>query len=304
MKFVYPAILATLLAIPPGVNAAENYNEDTQALVDQLREITEKSRQNRAADRWLQRSLEDLIAQYDWPWRQELLYEDFSDGDYSHAPQWEPVSGQFWIDPTLGLRSRVRMQQQREEQTSRQQESQSQDVSTAILSALLQEALRSEKQAEPEPETKPAREERYGTAEIRLPIQIPGTFAFRTELSAHNHPSEPGMMQFGFYEEADAAWGYLITLHTGDQPLIELSMLRGGRHMLIEEIAIADLNDGQPHEIEWRKNNYGETELRLDQQTLFRGRDRDFDRGFETLSVLNQGGDFGVRSIQLQGGER
>lgn len=299
MKLAYPLILAALLvAPPPGANAAESYNEEIQTLVDQLREITEKSRQNRAADRWLQRSLEDLVAQYDWPWREELLYEDFSDGDFSHAPQWEPVSGQFWVDPTLGLRSRVPNQRQRSEPESQQQEKQSQDVSTAILSALLQEALRSEKPTDPEPK----KEERDGPAEIRLPIQIPATFAFRAELSAHNPPSEPGMMQFGFYEEADAAWGYLITLHTGNQPVIELSMLRGGRHTLIEEITIADLNDGQPHEIEWRKNSYGETELRLDQQTLLRGRDRDFDRGFKYLSVLNQGGDFGIRSVQLQGG--
>lgn len=299
MKLIYPMLLAIGLSLSQsGASAADAYNEEVQGLVDQLREITEKSRNNRSADRWLQRALEDLVAQYDWPWREDVLYEDFSDGDFDNAPQWQLISGRFWVDPTLGLRSRVRSPQPEPAAADKPQATESQNVGTAILGALLQEALRPEKK----PKAAPQKEQQDVPAEIRLPIQIPGTFAFRTELSSHNPPAEPGMIQFGFYEGAEAAWGYLITLHTGEQPLIELAKLSNGRHLLIDEITIADLNDGQPHELEWRKNDYGETELRLDQQTLLRGRDRDFDRGFGYLGVLNQGGDFGIHSVQLQAG--
>lgn len=302
MKLIHPLLLLTLLASPlPGTLAASEYNEEVQTLVDQLREIAERSRRERAADRWLQRSLEELISQHDWPWREELLYEDFSDGDFNNQPQWQPVSGQFWVDPSLGLRSRVYSQQPEPATTPEEQAPAQKDVGTAILGALLQEALRS-KQPEKKEAPAPRRDEREVPAEIHLPIKIPGTFAFKAEFSSHNPPSEQGKMQFGFYEGPDAAWGYLISLHTGDRPVIELAQLRGGRYMPIEEAVISDLNDGQPHEIEWRKNSFGETELLLDQQVLVRGRDRDFAQGFGYLAAINQGGDFGIRSIQLQGG--
>ncbi|MFC1684587.1 hypothetical protein ACFL0R_03830 [Pseudomonadota bacterium] len=302
MKLIQPLLLLALLASPlPGTLAASEYNEEVQTLVDQLREIAERSRRERAADRWLQRSLEELISQHDWPWREELLYEDFSDGDFNNQPQWQPVSGQFWVDPSLGLRSRVYSRQPEPTAAPEEQAPARKDVGTAILGALLQEALRS-KQPEKKETPEPRRDEREVPAEIHLPIKIPGTFAFKAELSSHNPPSEQGKMQFGFYEGQDAAWGYLISLHTGDRPVIELAQLRGGRYMLIEEAVISDLNDGQPHEIEWRKNSLGETELLLDQQVLVRGRDRDFAQGFGYLAVINQGGDFGIRSIQLQGG--
>ena len=110
-----------------------------------------------------------------------------------------------------------------------------------------------------------------------------------------------GQIQFALHEESDGAWGYQIICHTGSHPLLELAQLRGGRKTLLEEIQIQDINDGQPHVLEWRKNAYGEAELILDQQPLLQSSDREFGRGFKQLAIINMGGDFGIRSLQLQG---
>lgn len=293
------ALLSALAAPLSAPIAAAEYDENIQAIVDQLREISDRARRERAADRWVVNSLEDLIVQYEWPWRNELLFEDFSDGDFSNAPQWEPVSGRLWVDASLGLRSRVEAHRpQPSAQEKQPPEPAQKDLGSAILGALLQEALRTESQQSPPSQKQQTPD---GPAEIRLPLEIPGAFAFMAEFSAHNPPAEYGQLQFALHEERDAAWGYLITLHTGSQPLLELIQLRGNRQTLIEEIQIEDLNDGQSHVLAWRKNAYGDVELILDQQPLLRSRDREFPRGFKQLAIINQGGDFGVRSIQLHG---
>jgi hypothetical protein len=296
LTLILPFALATPLSAPLG---AAEYDENVQAIVDQLREISDRARTERAADRWVLNAMEDLIAEHEWPWRNALLTEDFSDGDFSNAPQWQPVSGKFWVDTSLGLRSRVEAHSpQPPPQEDQPQEPAKKDLGSALLGALLQEALRTKGQQEAPPSPQ---QEQGGPAEIHLPLQIPGAFALQVEFSVHNPPGEYGQIQFALHEEQDAAWGYLITLHTGGQPLIVLAQLRGGRQTLIEEIQIADLNDGQPHALEWRKNAYGDAELILDQQPLLRSRDREFSRGFKQLAIINQEGDFGVHSVQLHG---
>ena len=102
-------------------------SDDTnaQALVNQLRDITQRARKERAADRWLLQALEDLVAKFDWPWSKEIVKEDFYDGEYQSAPAWEVVSGQFWLmlpldlDPVLKLLPRHNQQDKRSLRMSR-----------------------------------------------------------------------------------------------------------------------------------------------------------------------------------------
>ncbi len=47
------------------------------------------------------------MSKYDWPWRSELLLDDFSDGNFTADSAWTVISGKFWVDASLGLRSSV-----------------------------------------------------------------------------------------------------------------------------------------------------------------------------------------------------
>ena len=86
-------LIASLMLTSPQGTAAK---DQESALIDELRTLVQKSREQRAADRWLQRALDDLVAKYDWPWQRELMYEDFSDGDYTRNPVWQVVQGDFF----------------------------------------------------------------------------------------------------------------------------------------------------------------------------------------------------------------
>ena len=78
----------------------EKYTREALALeieLEELRTLVEKSRRERAADRWLQNALEDLLAKHDSPWQREVLYDDFADGDFNRNPTWQVMRGQFQV---------------------------------------------------------------------------------------------------------------------------------------------------------------------------------------------------------------
>ena len=90
-KYFLKLTLATFfLASPIQANT-----DDAQVIVDELQTLVEKSRKERAADRWLQNALEELVAKYNFPWRDRLLNDDFSDSDYKKGVVWSVNSGEY-----------------------------------------------------------------------------------------------------------------------------------------------------------------------------------------------------------------
>ncbi|WP_428622936.1 hypothetical protein [Sedimenticola sp.] len=288
--------LALLFGSSPAFTANAD-NEQLQNLVDQLRELTDKARQQRAADRWLLNDLEELISRHDWPWRNELLSEDFSDGDYDQNPSWQVISGQFWVDGRLGLRSRS--EAAAAEPAASEQPAQKQDLGKALLGALLQEALRGKEKNQPS-EAAPA-DKRHEPAEIQLPLQIPTVFALQLELSVHNPPREPGQIEFGLYQDSEGDTGYQMNLLLGERSSLELLSRINGRTRVIESVAMDSIGDGQTHTIEWRRDPNGQTDVLIDEKPLVRVRDHAFRHPFKQLAIRNQAGDFAVGSVILHG---
>ena len=96
-----PATL-TLALLPLFCVPAAAGEADTQTLVDELRQLADQARQQRAADRWLQRALDDMVARYDWPWRKELVFDDFGEWVELYNPGTQPVplEGLSIVEPT------------------------------------------------------------------------------------------------------------------------------------------------------------------------------------------------------------
>ncbi|MEJ1297299.1 MAG: hypothetical protein RPU64_09315 [Candidatus Sedimenticola sp. (ex Thyasira tokunagai)] len=302
MRITVIALLLFLTTITTSSYAADSDNEQLQKLVDQLKEVTEKARDQRAADRWLLNALEDLVEQYNWPWRTQLVMEDFSDGDFQQDPAWQVRSGQFWVDGRLGLRSRSRQQQVAEPKPEQpQQRREKEDIGKALLGALLQGALQKrdrQQQATPPP----AAVDRYQSAEIQLPVAVPSVFAAELELSVHNAPSEEGEIEFGLYQGAEGNSGYRLVLYTGRRASLELLSRRSGRTGVIDRVDIDDIGDGNSHQLQWRRDANGQIEVLLDGNRVIRARDHSFRYPFKQFAITNNSGDFAVAGISLYGG--
>ena len=162
-----------LCLAPVAVPAADT---DNQALIDELPQLSDKAREQRAADRWLQRALDDLVARYDWPWRKELVFDNFTDGDYEQHPRWPTISGRFWVARGRGLRSRAdgrrgSVAAGNDEPASMEQ---------AVIGALLQQALGGGDRNSANSSGTPTGAE---PNEIRLNTAITNAFAVETEFS-------------------------------------------------------------------------------------------------------------------------
>ena len=270
--------------------SADAQNEELQGMVDELDTLTKKARKQRAADRWLMNAMEDLVTKYNWPWRTELMLEDFSDGDYSQNPAWQVSTGQFWVDGRLGLRSRSHIEPERKKSERKQ------DLGQALLGSLLEQAMQKQGRRD-----EPRRDNRYGPAEIKLPLQIPAVFAAQAEFSIHNAPSETSQFEFSLYQDREGDSGYRLIMYIGDKSTLELISRRNNRTTVIDSVDIDQINDGSTHEILWRRSPEGQMEILLDEKRLIRSRDHSFRHPFTHFAITNRGGDFAVAGVSLYG---
>lgn len=298
MKHGPISVFLFCLALVPLIQTARSQpasnNADVQAIVDQLKALNERARTERGADRWVLNSLDTLIRKYEWPWRENLLNEDFSDGDYTGLPAWQVVSGRFWVDASLGLRSRTAVRSRPTAKTPPKRTDD--DVGRQILDSLFGSVLETE--ADRAADTS---QESSGNTEIILPLEISHAFAMQVEFSMHNAPSENGRLVFGIYQGPARDAGYQIALQTGSDPVVDLLRVRAGRSAIIDSIRLDHgIDEGELHALGWRQDDTGRIDLLLDDQRLISTSDRAFRGPYQGLNIVNGGGDYAIRSISLQ----
>ncbi len=273
-------------------------DEQIQTIVDEIKGIASEARAKRSADPWVLRSLDDLIRRYEWPWRVELLREDFSDGDHRQDPAWQVTEGRFWVDASLGLRSRFAAQPATApsaQPTQRRDE----DLGRVLLGALLEGVAQSQ---QPRQQQQSSAATSSGPSEILLPLAVSNAFALQLEFSVHNAPAEAGRIEFGVYQGGRRDSGYRIAISTGPNPVLDLIRLRSGRRAIIDSVQLdAAIGDGQPHTLDWRRETSGEMSVRVNDEQTISTVDRAFREAFEGLQVVNGGGDYALRSISLYG---
>ncbi len=278
----------------PGAIGELSENEDVQAIVDRIKAISERARQDRSADRSVLNALDRLVEEYEWPWRRELLHEDFSDGDFSNQPAWRVEAGRFWVDGTLGLRTRAPIAPAVSRVAAPRP--QDDDVGRQIFGGLIRDMIEAS-----EPQTREPRPE-LAPPEIVLPLSISPAFAIQVEFSVHNAPSEAGVLQFAVNQDVDRQSGYRLALQTGDDPRLDLLRVRAGRSALIDSVALKTvIGDGQPHRLEWRQDRDGRVELLLDRERLVDTTDRAFRTEYRSLGITNGGGDYAIRMLSAYG---
>lgn len=305
LSFSVWVVLSIFFAVSP-VHCKAVEAPELQGLVDELRTLAERSRNEKAADRWLQQALEDLVSKYDRPWRKELLFDDFSDGNFTSDPQWSVASGRFWIDASLGLRSSVQPKRETRPSGSTAEGSSDskKDLGRVLFEGLLDQAF---KRDEPGRDGDEAEKDvaREGPARIRLGTRITNAFSLELAFSFHNEPGVEGHFEFAILQEPRGEYGYLLAIHTGKRGIMDLYRLRRGQRELVNSSRLAaDLGIGERYELLWRQSDNGQVEVFVNGEEAMNLRDKAFRDDYALLELTNLSGDLAVRRVRILGTSR
>ena len=280
-----------LLCAPAPAAAAEPTDSpaNTQKLVDELREMAARARRERSADPWLLEAMDGLVQRYYWPWRTQALDESFKDGDYTKSPPWEVAAGTFWVDESLGLRSKAAPPA-----TTQAPPAKKQRFEDILRDAIRKEMERGGGQQPAEPVKAVA------ITEIYLPQKITNAFALDIVFSQHQPSKDEARMEFSVLEAARGSRAYVVALASGAEPALELLLTQGSKVSVIERASLDKAPaTGAVQRLSWRRDPQGNMVIALNDKPLIEVRDRGLNAPFKTLGLVNRGGDYAVRKIAL-----
>lgn len=276
-------------------SATSTTNDRIQQLLERLRSLVDEADKARAADRRFLRDLRDLIRAYDWPWRVELLSEDFTDARVAATPEWRITAGEFKVEWGLGLHSVVHQAARDAKPPEKKSADKEQDLAAALLGALLDQAAN--RQGKGNAAAK--QPERIDHAQVEVRTRVTNSFAIDLELSTR----EPqGRVELGVFQRQPEGPGYTLALSPGARPSVEL--LRSGRRGVSVVDAYTEafsMRRDEPVAIQWTRDANGEMVVSLDGKEVLRSFDRGLRDPFDGFSVTNRGGDFALRELTISG---
>ena len=279
-----------------------------QALLEELRALAQKSREQRAADRWLQRALDDLVARYDRPWTRTLLFDDFRDGDFTRKPAWQLIEGRFTVQRSRGLVAWDRPVDTASDAGRNDDATQGPadpaDLGAALVGALLEQAL-GPTSREAQDDGRPAVEQdrlRLASGPDRLRIKAGATNAFALTATLRASSEPPTRLAIALLQDTRGRYGYRLIVETGKRGFVELQRIRRGRGAVVESQPLKGrLGDGALHDLIWQQRPDGTVSVAIDETVLFTVRDRAFRDGYPWLELQHDSGDLEIRSIRVEG---
>ncbi len=263
-------------------------DDRVQELVDRLRPIIEQADRERSAKPRVIRQLRDLVGEYDWPWRVTLLDDNFRDGDFTTDPAWTIIGGNFRVERRTGLRTEYTPRRRRSDSRSSEDE-----LSSRLFGAIVTEVLRDRNRGD---------RRRLRQAEIHTKLGISNAFVVRVELTAFDTARGRGTIRFGPYQGLSRDTGYQLEYNSGNRAFLQILRIFPGGSSVVE---FADLKsqfeDGRRHILEWRRDREGEMVVLVDGEEVMRARDRGMKHAFDGFTLVNAGGEYGIRRITLSG---
>jgi len=284
-------MLAILWA--PAPLLAQSDQQQTQQLVKELKQLTDQAERDRSANYRFIDQLRDLTSRYDAPWRKQVLYDDFRDGDLTRNPVWHGDMDHFRIDRSGKLRSRLESRRQ-----PLTQDKPRQSTEEAILGMLLEGVIQpGDRRAETQPTALSTQ------ADISTAAQISNAFAITVEFGLHGL-NRDGSFEWGPYQGRQRDSGYRIAYEGGDRPAIKVIRYRSGMSAVIDRYDQSNLlGDGKLHKINWLRSNSGVMTIQIDGKQIMRVRDRNYQDPFNGFIMTNRGGDYKIGSVSLFGEE-
>jgi len=302
MRLILPLLISALLATP--VMAQSRYTtwsdpDSTKAapasssaeiseLVRELNTLVDEATKARAASPLFLQDLKALAQKYSAPSLRRVLSDNFSDGNFTHAPRWTVSSGDYRVEKGWGLRSVATANtRQNSGQTSK-----GQDPAAALLGALLQGALTGKTQTGGQTATGVSGP---SAASIYTSASINNAFDLTMEISSWKNTGE---FSIGPWQGQPQRAGYHLTYRPGKT----LSLLRinsRGRAIIDASARPVRLEDKQVHTLRWTRDTAGRMQVMLDKNTLIDVVDHSFRDPFGGLVIINQGSDVIVKSVAV-----
>lgn len=291
-RLLCAAMLGVTAIMPVTTTAAETEDDRLQTLLEELKAHIERAEQQRLADPWLLRDLRDLVSNYENPWRNEILHDDFSTKAHTPSDPWKTTAGEFLIDWRYGLRSVV--EPSRQQAQTRREGKEMEELFGALLEQMLGNG---------ETDRDAGADSDY--AVILAPVPFSNAFAIDIELSSRDREGPGVAFEWGPYQGEDVSAGYrLVYTPNPEAGLPSLALRRystRGASTLEYHDQPIDLQDGQTHNLRWTRDTNGQMTVHLDGEQVIQIRDRGFQQSFDGFAMINQGGDYAVREITIMG---
>jgi hypothetical protein len=252
-------------------------DDEVTAILGELKTLVGKAEQAQAADPQFITDLKGLIASYENPWGTRLLFDDFTDGNYTANPVWTVSAGKYTVDPKgphRGLQSKIVP-----EGVATGQKIQIGNITLGTLGTGQTGA--------------------GGHASIYTPVKISN--AFRLEL-VFTSKEKFGRWDFGPYQGASGNVAYRIAYFPGVNPGLQLLRVTSqGTTVLASHNQILKLEGDKEHTLVWTRDRNGLMHVALDGQQLIAVADTAIKQPFDGFLMVNSGGSFSVRSIAIGG---
>lgn len=323
-------LLSIALALPAataGADEKERYSEwrgdaaeddaaddAARALARELEALIDEAERVRAADPRFLQDLRDAIAAHAAAApRAALIRDDFSDGDFTRDPRWTVASGNFTVDPRLGLRTAVPVAGAGADAAGESEGGltgigkSALDAGKSVLDAgknvvggLLGDGEGKEDAAKEEDAAPPAPE----PAEIYLAATVGDAFALEIELTSHVAAAD-ARFEIDLFQGDTRGAGYRLSYLPGGDPTLVLSRFgRRGVTALGAHDGAAALEDGRGHILGLTRDAEGAMAVSVDGAVLIRAESRAPAGPFDGIALVNGGGDYAIREIAVYAAPR
>ena len=276
---------------PSQPSAQSSSNADVTEFADKLNKLIDEAEKARAADPMFLKDLRDLANSYAAPTRRIIFSDTFEDGNYTQGPAWNVASGAYFIESGWGLRNKILETGQTTQ--NEQKVDTGEDLAIALLGSILQQATGAQQQQQAAAQTQNKTKENLITSSLR----ISNSFAMSMEVSSW---VANGHFEAGVFQGSNASTGYRMVYQSG-QPLQLVKVGSKGRTVIAQSNAALSIEDKKFHAIEWSRAPGGQMVVSVDGIEMIRATDRSFSDAFDGVRLSDQGGDFIVKRISVDG---
>jgi hypothetical protein len=257
-------------------------------MVDELNKLIDEADKARAADRRFIEDLRDIVNQYDWPWRRNIMQEDFTDGYMNKDSNWQIVSGDFQLERGSGLHSDIKTSQPAEPAAERNSK---EEAAALLLGAILEQALNDGKGSN-------SQTPMADHAMIASKKTISNAFAIDINLDVR---SMQGQFEIGVYQGKPGGSGYRLVFLPGSNASLELQRISRRGKSIIEVAEKISAPGDRIHQLQWTRAKDGNMKVMLNGEAVLHSADRSYKDAFTGIDLNNSGGEFSVKQLTVQG---